>query len=461
MVGSTDYWGGSAGSVNGALAPRQPGSALKPFVYALAFARGFTPASVVADVPTHYLDARGMWMQPRNYSDAFSGPVLMGEALGRSLNVPALRVANAVGVADVVSTLRALGFTTLDRAADHYGLGVALGNGEVTLLELAQAYAALARGGVTCRARGLRDAAVEPGRRVFSEEVSFLVSHVLADESLRVRAFGAANPLLLGFPMAVKTGTSTNWRDNWSAGYTDRYTLAVWTGDFAGNPMNQLSGAIGAGPLFASVAKLVVRRGAVPHVPRAPAPPPGVEAALVCPTSGMAAGPDCPAAESVYVPAGQAPRQPCTWHRKLRLDRRNGLLASARCPDAFVSERVFEVLPPTYAAWEAEHPTLRPPTEWSPLCPARGLVANAVIVTNPRDRDVFVVEPGYERKTQSVQLTAEVDPPVPELEWLVDGERVAAPGWPYEASLPLTRGVHRVEAAWGTQRSAPVRIEVR
>jgi penicillin-binding protein 1C len=461
MVGSVDYWGERGGSVNGTLAPRQPGSALKPFVYALAFSRGFTPASVVADVPTQYLDARGLVMRPRNYSDRFSGPVLMGEALGRSLNVPALRVANAVGLADVLATLRDLGLSTLGEAADHYGLGVALGNGEVTLLELAQAYAALARGGVTCRARALRDAPAEAGKRVFPEQVSFLVTDVLADEALRVRAFGAANPLLLGFPIAVKTGTSTNWRDNWSAGYTDRHTIAVWTGDFAGNPMNQLSGAIGAGPLFAGVARLVVHRGAVPHVPPPPAAPPGVEEAHVCPLSGMAPGPDCPAPVSVHVPAGAAPRAQCTWHRRLRLDARNGLLASERCPDRFVEEKVFEVLPPAYAAWQAEHPTLRPPTRYSPSCPARGPVANAVIVTHPRDRDVFVLEPGYDAGTQSVQLAAEVDPAVPELVWIVDGERLASTPWPYEASLPLSRGAHRVEAASGDRRSAPVRIEVR
>ncbi|HET8541434.1 MAG TPA: penicillin-binding protein 1C [Anaeromyxobacter sp.] len=461
MVGSTDYWSGRAGSVNGALAPRQPGSALKPFVYALAFDRGFTPASVVADVPTQYLDARGLVMRPRNYSERFSGPVLMGEALGRSLNVPALRVANAVGLPNVVAALRDLGFTSLDRSAEHYGLGVALGNGEVTLVELAQAYAALARGGVTCRARARADAPVDPGKRVFSEPVSFLVGDVLADEGLRARAFGAANPLLLGFPIAVKTGTSTNWRDNWAAGYTDRHTVAVWTGDFAGNPMNQLSGAIGAGPLFAGVARLLVQRGAVPHVPRPPVAPDGVERAPVCPLSGMAPGPHCPAAASVWVPAGGAHRRQCTWHRKVRIDRRNGLLASDRCPDALATEQVFEVLPPAYAEWEAEHTTMRPPTRWSPACPAQGPVADAVVITHPRDRDVFVLEPGYDRATQSVRLTAEVDPAAAEIAWLVDGERVALVRWPYEASLPLTRGAHRVEASAEGRRSQPVRIEVR
>jgi hypothetical protein len=154
----------------------------------------------------------------------------------------------------------------------------------------------------------------------------------------------------------------------------------------------------------------------------------------------MAPGPHCPTAASVYVPVGGAPREPCTWHRKLRLDVRNGLRASGRCPDRLGTEKVFEILPPLYAAWQAEHATLHPPTEYSPSCPARGLVANAVVVTHPRDKDVFIVEPGYRRGTQSVQLTAEVDPSVPELVWLVDGERVAAVGWPYEATWPLTRG---------------------
>jgi penicillin-binding protein 1C len=461
MVGSSDYWRVDGGSVNGATARRQPGSALKPFLYALAFTRRFSPASVVADVETQYPGSDGTLLEPRNYSERFSGPVLVHEALGRSLNVPAIRVANEVGIEDLLVTLHELGFASLDRSAGHYGLGLTLGNGEVTLVELAQAYAILARGGMSCQATSRADVPVAGPRRVFSPEVSFLVSDILADEGLRIRAFGAGNPLVLGFPMSVKTGTSGNWRDSWAVGFTDRFTLAVWTGDFQGRPMHRLSGAAGAGPLFARVARLLVGRGVLGRRPAAPVPPAGVEQVLVCALSGQTPTEHCPHVRAVHVLADHRPTQACTWHRPIRTDRRNGLLASDRCPSRFVDERVFEMLPPAYAKWQAEHATRAPPTRYSPLCPADGLTARAVVITSPRQGDVFVVEPGYVRATQSVRLSAEVDPALPLVTWLVDGEMVAAAGWPYDAAWQLETGRHTLTVVAGDMRADPVEFEVR
>ncbi len=476
MVGSTGYWQGASGAVNGALARRQPGSALKPFTYALGFERLYTPATVVADVETRYPGAGGTLYRPRNYSEELSGPILMAEALGRSLNVPAVRVANGVGTRELLGRLRAAGFASLDQPAEHYGLGLTLGNGEVTLLELAQGFAVFARGGMSCTAHGWRGAPLATSRRVFSPQVSHLVTDVLGDEELRIRAFGAGNPLLLGFPMAVKTGTSSNWRDSWAIGYTERHTLAVWAGDFAGRPMHQLSGAAGAGPLFHNAARLLAdRRG----FPRLPAAPEGVETIRVCALSGLAAGEHCPHRRAVTVLSdpvsdavsdtvsddGDNPANTsgaaCTWHRALAVDRRNGLLASDRCPSRFVHRRVFEVLPPRYAEWQATHGSLRPPTRYSPLCPETGLTADALVITHPRDGDVFLVEPGYDRDTQSLELRAEIDPALPEATWLLDGEALARAEWPYSATWKLARGRHRLKLAGGGRRSDPVEFEVR
>jgi penicillin-binding protein 1C len=461
MVGSADYWNERGGAVNGALALRQPGSALKPFTYALGFEQRYTPASVVADIDTQYLGARGQLMHTRNYSRQLSGPVLISEALGRSLNIPAVRVAKTVGVDELLVRLRAAGFASLKESGAHYGLGLTLGNGEVTLLELAQGFAMLARGGLSCSARGLAGAEQPMPRRVFSEQVSFLVSAILADEGLRMRAFGAANPLLLGFPMAVKTGTSTNWRDSWAVGFTERHTVAVWAGDFDGRPMQQLSGAIGAGPLFHDVAVLVADRDRLHAAPSLPPPPPGVESIEVCALSGMSPGPDCRHRRSVHVLHEKEPRPTCTWHRHLRIDNRNGLLASERCPKAFVTDKVFEVLPPEYARWQAEHDPGRPPTTHSPFCPAQGLTARAVVVTSPRQGDVFILEPGYDKATQSVELAAEIDPAQAKATWLVDGHELAAVPWPYGAQWRLAVGKHRLELLAGGRRSDPVEIEVR
>ena len=142
MVGSADYWRGENGSVNGALSLRQPGSTLKPFTYALAFEQGKTPATVVPDIETEYIGVDGDLYIPRNYSEHFYGPVLMKQALGRSLNIAAIRTLNYVGIDSLLTRLRKAGINSLDRDADYYGLGLTLGNGEVTLLELAQAYSA-------------------------------------------------------------------------------------------------------------------------------------------------------------------------------------------------------------------------------------------------------------------------------------------------------------------------------
>ena len=481
MTGSTGYWDDD-GAVNGALALRQPGSTLKPFLFALAFERGFDPGSVLSDIPTVYHGGNGGLLRPQNYSEKFSGPVLAKDALGRSLNVPSIRLANVVGIEDVLTRLREAGLSSLTQTADHYGLGLVLGNGEVRLLELTRAYAALARGGMTCALRTTIDdagaagggsrfkAAVEKNqivvgpedRRLFSKAATFMVTDALSDTALRVRAFGINNPLTFDYPVALKTGTSSNWRDSWVVGYTDRYTVGVWSGDFSGRPMNALSGSLGAGPLFHSVVDLLVKRGAIPHRPVVARPPEGLVRNHVCALSGLRPTAHCPHRRQVWTSQDDT-RSECTWHRPAKIDRRNGLLASDKCPARFVETVRFDHLPVRFAPWQAEHPhaTRPPPRAYSPLCPRDGLVADALVITHPQPDDVFIIEPGYRRATQTVNLEAEVDPPVTQVVWHIDGERYAQAKWPYEASWPLKRGRHTLRVSAGDRFSDPIEIEVR
>lgn len=460
MIGSVDFWAPPDGSVNGARSLRQPGSTLKPFTYARAFEGQYAPVSVVADIETRYLDAEGLLMHPRNYSERFSGPVLMREALGRSLNVPAVRVANAVGISAILQTLRDVGFSTFEDGVEHYGLGLTLGNGEVTALELAQAYATFARGGQTCAARILESEPKVDGERVFSEATSFLITDILSDEGLRARAFGPTNPLMFGYPVAVKTGTSTNFRDSWTAGYTDQHTVVVWAGDFSGRPMHRISGAVGAGPLFHQIVTLLTQRGATARPPAPQTPPDDVVAVEVCSLSGHAPGPHCLHHQTALVHRDDADLSTCSWHQAVRVDRRNGLRASNRCPVEHTTLRVFEVLPAAYARWQEGHARPAPPTRWSPHCPAEGVTADAVVLTHPHAGDVFLLEPGYDPSTQSVQFRAEVDPPVPAVTFLVDGAPVAQAGWPYEANWTMDAGEHAVEVIAGDRRSPPIHITV-
>ena len=469
MVGSADYHEPSSGAVNGAVARRQPGSALKPFTYALAFEAGATPASVVADIETRYGDPEGTLFAPQNYSKDFLGPVLMGDALGMSLNVPALRVANRVGPDALLERLHRLGFASLDQPAAHYGLGLTLGNGEVTLLELAQGYAALARTGVACRATPFAAVAAATAAgarpattpRVLPAEIAYLISDVLSDEGLRSAAFGPANALLLGFPVAVKTGTSSNFRDNWAIGYTQRYTVAIWSGDFGGNSMNHLAGASGAGPLFHRLMTRAVARDPAHLGPRPFDAPPGVVEVSVCALSGQRPGPSCPHTRTVHVTRDHAPSEPCPWHREVAIDRRNGLLASPRCPARFVDHRVFAALPASYSSWQRAHDFESPPTRESPLCPSAGVIPGALVITYPRPGEVFLIEPGYDPRTQTLGLTAEVDPPLPEVTWHLDGRPLAAARWPYDTTWQLRPGPHTLELIAAGKRSDPISFEVR
>ena len=460
MVGSANYWDPRDGSVNGALAKRQPGSTLKPFTYGLAFEQGHSPASVAADVETRYGEVGGALFQPQNFSRDFSGPVLFGEALGRSLNVPAIRVAALFGAKALLSTLHSAGFASLDQPAEHYGLGLTLGNGEVTLLELAQGYAMFARGGRSCTATARLDTTSAGEHQVFSAQTAFLVTAALSDEATRMRAFGPGNALMLSFPVAVKTGTSTNWRDNWAVGSTSKYTVAVWAGDFENRPLDQLAGASGAGPLFNRVMTRVALRGGQPR-PVAVAPPESVVEATVCATSGQRPTASCPERRHLFLLKEQLPTRDCEHHQRLRLDSRNGLLAGATCPAQFVVERAFEVLPAQYTQWQAEHPRRAPPTRYSALCPRNGPAAGAVVITWPRQGEVFVIEPGYTRTSQSLALAAEADLAHAEVRWLMDGREVAQASITARPLWALAPGRHTLEAEVRGRRSAPVSFEVR
>jgi penicillin-binding protein 1C len=256
LVGSPDFSAAPAGQVNGAVALRQPGSALKPFVYALAFEGGKRPETPIVDAPTRFRAAFGEF-SPRNYDGRFHGEVSLRRALACSYNVPAVKLADELGPARLLARLRALGLDSLRAPAEHYGVGLALGSGEVTLLSLTNAYAALARGGVyfaptllaTAKSRG-RSLPLSPRveRRVFSSEVSELVRDVLSDAEARRPAFGSASVLELPFPVAVKTGTSSSFRDNWALGYTRELAVGVWVGRHDGASLRAVSGVDGAAP---------------------------------------------------------------------------------------------------------------------------------------------------------------------------------------------------------------------
>lgn len=241
----------SARFVDAVRAPRQAGSTLKPFLYQLAFEQKYlTAASVLEDTPVSFPTPSGLYV-PQNYEKEFKGPVSARVALAASLNVPAVRVLNLVGVENAWSRLRALGFD-MPEAPDFYGHALALGGADVSLWSLANAYRALARGGSMTPPSLLPGQAVE-AVRVLEQEASFIAADVLSDRSARSLTFGLENPLATPFWTAVKTGTSKDMRDNWCIGFSTRYTVGVWVGNLDGQPMHDVSGVSGAAPVWAAV----------------------------------------------------------------------------------------------------------------------------------------------------------------------------------------------------------------
>jgi penicillin-binding protein 1C len=391
-VGSPDYFSDEAlGRNDGVRALRQPGSSLKPFTYELALERGtIRSTTILPDVAAAYAIPGGKLYEPGDYSGRFSGPVRVRYALANSLNVPAVRVLSGLGVEPLLARLHALGFVHLDRTPAYYGLGLTLGSGEVSLWELVQAYVAMARGGSFLPLHLTGEPATP--RAIGDPATWALITDMLADPHARAHSFGLHSVLEMPFPAAVKTGTSSDFHDTWTVGFTRDYTVGVWVGNFDGSPMRGVSGVTGAGPLWNRIMLHLYERNAEPP---AFAPPRGFVRRSICATTGRLA-----------------------------------LRASADCA-AVVREWVA---PRDLPALLARHE------------PA------ALRIVFPADGDTFVLNvttSALQRQEQQLSLRA-IDPRAL-VHWSVNGTALAldASG---NAFWPLRLGTWRIEAADGRQR---------
>jgi len=461
--GSGNYFDGEhGGAINGPLALRQPGSALKPFTYALAFEEGRSPATVLPDVPSYFATAEsGVVYSPRNYDGKYRGPLLIRRALAGSENVPAVAIASDLGVAKVIRFFRSVGLSTFDKTASYYGLGVTLGNAEVRLAELTTAYATLARHGLPLSATAIRQIddgngwkpvqrAADP-ERVMSERAAFWITDILSDPDAREFVFGRGGNLDFPFPVAVKTGTSEGYKDNWTIGYTREVTVGVWVGNFDRSPLRNSSGVTGAGPIFHGV-MLAAERRMAGHVDNAGVPlaaaPANVERREICALSGMVANAWCPTKTTEWLPAETA-AVPCSWHHASE----DGLLT---------------VWPAPYRQWAAEHGLsgvrLQPDS--------KDLRAKAVrlkpdtteshfSIVNPPAGAVYLIDPTLHSQYQALALRAMADRRAGEIEWTVDGRRVGAVQADRAFDWPLASGTHRISARDELGRTAEVSILVK
>lgn len=239
--------------------PRQPGSAIKPFVYGLALEKGWTAATLINDEPLFTAVGRGI--HPiRNYSRTHYGPVTLREALGNSLNIPAIKAVKFVTPEALLALLKRAGFSSLHQTADHYGEGLALGSAEVSLFELVQAYAMLAEQGRFRPLKGLRNEVVDLGEAVFEPEIATLLTNILSDPKARLLEFGRHSILNFQIPTAVKTGTATDFRDAWAVGYNSRFIAGVWMGHLDRLPTDGNTGAKAPALILRSVMSFLAKR---------------------------------------------------------------------------------------------------------------------------------------------------------------------------------------------------------
>jgi penicillin-binding protein 1C len=458
-VGSPSYFDAERqGANDGVVARRQPGSTLKPFVYATAMAQlGYGPATLLPDLPRDYA-ASGGTFTPRNYDQRHRGPVLLRQALGSSLNLPALEVASRVGPQQLLSTLRHFGFASLDRDASHYGVGLALGDGEVTLLELVTAYSTLARGGELLPARLVLARSVAgqgearfpeaPARRVLRPELAALLSDMLSDDAARASGFGRDSVLNLPFPVAAKTGTSKGYRDNWAIGYTREVTVGVWVGNFDGSPLRDASGITAAGPAFHDLMLGAMRRRT---------PGPLFDASLlsnaeVCSVSGDRPGEACQHRRRERFARGHEPTNTCEVHVRAHVDAQ-GREQAARCGGA---ERVLERYPLEYRAWAERAGRPLSGRSLSPSCPPPEEAVESR-VTFPRDGQRFALDPDGPTR-QELVLSAVSS--AARLRFIIDGHPSAELAPPFRMPWQLAPGSHRVTVEAAGRRSQSVQFDV-
>ncbi len=435
MVGSSDYFDTAHdGQFNAALSPRQPGSALKPFTYAVAFEEGYTPATIIPDIETVIPTDKGTYT-PINYDNRFHGPVRVRTALACSYNIPAVRVLQQLGTEKLLAKLHHCGMRSLDQTADYYGHGLTLGNGAVTLWEMTRAYALFANHG---RLRDIKiiqddtDDAVPV--KVFSEETAYLITSILSDAAARAPAFGFDSPLNLPFPCASKTGTSSDFRDNWTIGYTPDYTVGVWTGNFDNSPMKRISGITGAGPIFRDIMLYLYYRHKTPSEFKMP---PTIVKVRICGLSGVLPHAGCSSVLEEFFPKDKIPRSYCRAH----------------LPDGRVN---YLALSPLYREWAIHTQSVMTRTH-NAIHDTAGSEQLSEICTlkiiYPTQGSEFRIDPNFRSSHQSIYFEALAPTGVSEVTWYLNDRLYQKTSWPFQSLWNLQPGRYTLIARARNGRS--------
>ena len=456
LVGNFDFWDDRRqGQVVGFDAPRSPGSALKPFLYALAIDRALAlPTYLVPDIPVRFRE-----YEPRNYDARFHGLVRLEDALSQSLNVPFVNLLSQIGVDPFLSFLGEAGITTLSREPGHYGLSMAIGGVDVTLLELTNLYAALARQGrYLDYSLFLTDSRRPAARQILSPAAAYLTARAL---SIRDRPDFPERRQAIALPPNIhwKTGTSYGHRDAWAIGSNPEYTVGVWLGNFDSTPSSALVGAEAAGPILFDILEGLSNRTLGGKLPEPP--PLDLTEVEVCAYSGRLPNPFCPRRSLTLAPKTNLPVERCPYHVRFQIDDATGhaLCPLCRAGRAY-HEEVFTLLPATVRRWISDQRLLAPgPPSHLPTCPQVAASTPPRIVS-PQPNAIYFLIPGLDPSKQEIPLEAEAAAAESELAWFIDGRFLQKTAPAERVWLTPVPGEHEIRVIDSAGRVDRVRIRI-
>lgn len=462
LVGSAEFGPIAGGFNNGCIARRSGGSILKPFLYALALEKGYYPSFVIADTMQPFKTPQGEYL-PYNADRRAYGPVTIRTALGNSLNISAVKMLNLVGIGDFFNLLVELELLdSIQGAADFYGLGLAIGNPEVRMLDIIKAYGIFANAGRLKSLSLLVDDKMQE-KQIIDPANAYLIYDILADPSARLLTFGTPSFFKFKSRWAVKTGTSTNYRDSWLVAFNQQYILALWVGNFDGAPTRSLAGAGACGPIAKNIIEHLEGSGEIEPLKM----PARINQVKVCSFSGQKPGRYCPLTGFDLVNGGADDLPECEFHRsdghihELPADYARWIQNRARVNDADPFQLFGRLR--NYDAWQIMGVDKDAPAP----APVNGPIVvkssvsdgewNQLKIVSPHDGDRYILAATTDN---FVQLRAIPEKPVNEIVWLINGREFIRTPPPYEAYWPMREGSFRITALTSGEAAAEVSILV-
>ncbi len=487
-VGSENYYNDDIdGQVDMITALRQPGSSIKPLMYLLALEKGYTPATVLADVPVEFQTDTGPYA-PKNYDLDFHGPVRLREALASSFNVPAVQTLNTLGVEVFMAFLDKLGIQTLDQNPNFYGLALTLGGGEVRMYDMARAFNVIANYGDYFDLSTIEKITDAAGTNLYTWKQSspsyvlgqdgrqhaYQIIDILKDPNARLKGFGEGSVLEISHEAAVKTGTTRNFRDNWTIGFTPQLLTAVWVGNADASAMQDISGVDGAGPIWHDFMEAALQFA--PQVKFNV--PPRLHQAEVCAISGKLPTDLCPDRIFEWFVKGQEPKEPDDYYQSYWVLRSNGHLIRPECVDSYPEaarlQKTFITYPAAFQSWAQQKGLSLPPFEPCALSKTSGSgytdaystqEKSLITVDSPSHQDQFQVDHELPADTQKIPFRVTASSDVDEITFLLDGKELATVGQPFNYLWIPEKGKHTLQAVshiynGSTQESTPVTFDV-